>query len=117
MAHTAILSRRIGRPILNLGFSGNGQMEPEIAQLLAELDPAVYVLDCLPNMSTEMVRARTAPFVEILRRTRPNTPVVLVEDRTTGAADLLAGRAEMHRVRRAALRNAFEALKRQGIGT
>ena len=49
--HTAILGRRFDRPVINLGFSGNGRMEPEMAAPLAELDPAVYVLDCLPNMS------------------------------------------------------------------
>ena len=38
MVHTAILGRKYGRPIINLGFSGNGKMEPEVTELLAELD-------------------------------------------------------------------------------
>ena len=33
-------------------------MEPEMARLLAELDPAVYVLDCLPNMQAAEVTER-----------------------------------------------------------
>ena len=53
MVHTAILGRQLNRPVINLGFSGNGKMEPELADLLAELDPAVYVLDCLPNMTRQ----------------------------------------------------------------
>jgi len=36
----------LDHPHINLGFSGNGRMEREIAELLAELDPSIYVLDC-----------------------------------------------------------------------
>src|SRR5690349_586278 len=51
MVHSAMLGRQFQFPHLNLGFSGNGKMEPELADLLAELDPSVYVLDCLPNLT------------------------------------------------------------------
>jgi hypothetical protein len=37
----AILGRVLHREVINLGFSGNGRMEPEVARLLAELDPAL----------------------------------------------------------------------------
>ena len=39
MVHSAILQRKFNWPVINLGFSGNGKMEPEVASLLAELDP------------------------------------------------------------------------------
>ncbi len=71
MVHTAILGRRLGFPVINLGFSGNGTMDPEIAALLAELDPAVYVIDCVPNMSVDQVSQRTEPLVMTLRKARP----------------------------------------------
>ena len=89
MAHTAILGRRLDRPVINLGFSGNGLMEPEMATLLAELDPAVYVLDCLPNMTAELVTERVEPFVRTLRKARPSTPIVLAEDRTYSNAPVV----------------------------
>src|SRR5262245_17570807 len=76
--HTAILGRRLERPVINLGFSGNGTMDPEIARLLAELDPAVYVIDCLPNMTAPQVEERAEPFVRTLLKARPKTPVLLV---------------------------------------
>ena len=41
--------------------------------LLVELDPAVYVLECLPNMTTEMVRERIEPFVLRFARGRGRT--------------------------------------------
>jgi len=80
MAYTAIVQRLLDIPVINLGFSGNGRMEPEMAELLAELDPAVYVLDCLWNMSEEMVTERVGPFVRRLRQAHPNTPILLAED-------------------------------------
>ncbi|MFC1682826.1 SGNH/GDSL hydrolase family protein [Candidatus Zixiibacteriota bacterium] len=80
MASTAIAGRRLDVPVINLGFSGNGRMELELAELLGELDPAVFVLDCLWNMTPEMVSERVEPFVTTLRGYRPETPIVLVED-------------------------------------
>ena len=67
MAWTSIVGRRLDTPVINLGFSGSGKMEPAMADLLAELDPSVYVLDCIWNMSPEQVSERVVPFVEKLR--------------------------------------------------
>jgi len=80
--YPAIVGRKLNTPIINLGFSGNGQSEPEMADLLAELDPAVYVLDALWNMSPDMVKERIAPMVRKLRAAHPDTPIVLAGDCT-----------------------------------
>lgn len=80
MAFTAIVRRQLDVPVINLGFSGNGRMELEMADLLAELDPAVYVLDCLWNMRPAEVSERVGPFVKKLRGVRPDTPILLAED-------------------------------------
>lgn len=80
MAYPAMLGRRLDWPMINLGFSGNAQSEPEVARLLAELDAAVYVLDPLPNMTAETVAERYERFVRLLREARPDTPIVMVEN-------------------------------------
>lgn len=80
MNHTSILGRWLDREVINLGFSGSGKMELPLAHLFAELDPAVYVLECLPNMTTEMVSERVALFVKVLRDKHPITPIMLVEN-------------------------------------
>jgi lysophospholipase L1-like esterase len=81
MAYPAILGRKLNRPVINLGFSGNGKMEAEIAELLTEIDAAVYVIDCLPNLSVEIeVEERTPKLIEILRLSHPTTPIILVEN-------------------------------------
>ncbi len=80
LVYPAILGRRLDRPVINLGFSGNARMEIELADLLAELDPGVYILDPLPNMNLELVNERAERFIRRLRELRPRTPIVLVED-------------------------------------
>lgn len=80
MAATAIVGRELDVPVINLGFSGAGKMELEMATLLAELDPSVYVLDCGPNIPTvAMLEERVEPFVRELRQSHPDTPILLVE--------------------------------------
>ncbi len=115
MAHPAILGRRFDRPVVNLGFSGNGRLELELAELLAEVDAAVYVIDCLPNLNAERVTQRAAPFVRALRAKRPDTPILLVEDRSNTNAWILPARARHHATNRAALRAAYEELLVEGV--
>ncbi|MCB1062975.1 MAG: SGNH/GDSL hydrolase family protein [Verrucomicrobiae bacterium] len=115
MCHPAILGRRLDRPVINLGFSGNGKMEPEVGALLAELDPAVYVIDCLPNMVEAEVRERAEPLVRKLREARPDTPIVLVEDRTYGYAWVKQSARKRHETSRAALIHAYDTLIASGV--
>lgn len=80
MVHTSIIGRAIDWPTINLGFSGNGKTEPEMAKLLAQLDPAVYIIESLPNLTPSEALERLDPFLKILRTARPATPIVLVEN-------------------------------------
>lgn len=80
MAAAAIIGRGLDVPVINLGFDASGKMEPEMAALLSELYPSVYVLDCLWNMQNQMLSERVAPFVKKIRQVHPDTPIVLVED-------------------------------------
>ncbi len=114
--HPALLGRRLGREVVNLGFSGNGRMELELAHLLAEVDAACYVIDCLPNLRDGMTRERTPQFVRALRAARPETPILLVEDRTYADAHLIGARAEVNATNRAGLRAAYEELLAEGVG-
>jgi hypothetical protein len=115
MCHPAILGRRLDRPVINLGFSGNGIMEPEIATLLAELDPAVYVIDCLPNMGDPAtITERARNLVKTIRKAHAATPIVLVEDRTMANAFLLESIRQRQESDRAALRKVYESLVAAG---
>ncbi len=83
MAWTSILGRRLHRPVINLGFSGNGLLEKPIVDLLTELDPEIYVLDCLPNMRgfpQDTIARRLTNTILELRRKKPGIPILVVED-------------------------------------
>lgn len=115
MAFPAILGRRLRRPTINLGFSGNGRMEAEIAALLAEQDPCAYVIDCLPNMNETTVSERTVPLVKKLREAHDQTPILLVEDRSFTNTPFFPQRKSHHQKSRAALKKAYAELTDAGI--
>jgi hypothetical protein len=99
MAFPAIVGRRLDATIINLGFSGSGRMEPELADLLAELNPSLYVLDTMGNMSGPEVSERAGPFIKKLRQSHPDTPILLVEDanlnnQPTGKGNILRALCE-----------------------
>jgi len=80
MAWPAILGRLLDRPVINLGFSGSGTMEPPVAEPLAELDPAAYVIDCIWNMGVgqEAYTERVGQLVRTIRKAHPATPILFV---------------------------------------
>lgn len=116
MPHPAILGRRLNRPVINLGFSGNGRMETAVGQFLTEIDAAAFVIDCLPNMNAEEVTANTQPLVRQIRAVHPETPVILVEDRSYSGSWLLDGQKSRNQTSRAALQAQFRHLQDSGIG-
>lgn len=115
MCHPAILGRRFDRPTMNLGFSGNGKMDASVGELLGKVDAAVYIIDCLPNMDAKLVTERCIPLVKQLRAARPDTPIVLVEDRRNTNSWLHADRAKHHDANHAALKEAYAALQGEGV--
>ncbi len=115
MAWTSIVGRMLDREVMNFGFSGNGRMELEVGQYLAELDASVYVVDCLPNMTPDQVAKRTQPLVRQLREARKKTPILLIEDRSFTNAWFHKARQTEHVQRRKALRDAFDALRKDGV--
>lgn len=80
MAHTNIISRKLNVETVNFGFSGNAFLDIEVADLMAAINASVYVIDCLPNSSPEMIDERLYPFYIKLRSCHPDVPVIFVED-------------------------------------
>lgn len=79
MSYEAILGRLLNVDFINLGFSGNGIGEPEMAYIVASLDPAVFVLDFAHNNPTiESLKQAYDPFIATIRRKHPETPIILL---------------------------------------
>ena len=80
MAHTNIISRRLNREIINLGFSGNALLDYEIAEVMSSVDAGVYVLDFVPNAFSDQIYEKMETFYRILRDKHPHTPIIFIED-------------------------------------
>jgi lysophospholipase L1-like esterase len=81
---------------------------------MAELDPAIYVVDCLPNMEAAQVTQRAVPFVKILRQARPDTPIVLVENIAYQGSPYLPERFKGYMAKSAVLRQAYQQMVGNG---
>lgn len=116
MAYTAILGRRLDMPVINLGFSGSGKMEPALADLLAEIDAAVYVLDAFPNMNAGLINSNFEHFVRTLRKAHPEPPIVIVEDRAFANTDYQPTRQVHYQNTRAVIKLIYDRLVDSGVG-
>lgn len=81
MAWTNILARSLDQPLINLGFSGNGRLEPEVLDFICETDARLYVLDCLPNLSNRSEEELTVLITNAVTHIRKfrQAPILLVE--------------------------------------
>lgn len=89
MAWGNILARKLNKPIINWGFSGNGKLETGMLNFVSEVDAALYILDCLPNLAKEPYLAdlskRITDAVTLLR-SKHSAPIILV-DHASGSFD------------------------------
>lgn len=115
MVHTAILGRWLDMPVANLGFSGNGRMDKEVGDYLVQVDAAAYVIDCLPNMLPAQVTQKCVPLIQQLRAAKPETPIILVEDRRFTNDWITPAKHKFHTDNHAALRAAYESLVAAGV--
>lgn len=87
MSYSNILSRRIDAEFVNLGFSGNGIGEPELAKLINQIPrKRMIVLDYEGNAG-ESIKESLGPFVNILRDGDKDIPI-LVQSKIRYAAEL-----------------------------
>ena len=77
---TSMISRKLDREVINLGFSGNAFLDLEIAELMAQVEsPALYVLDYVPNAVADKINELGEKFFYILRNAHPDVPIIFVE--------------------------------------
>lgn len=86
MAYLNIVQRRLDVPMVNLGFSGNGNTKLDIAKYVADVDASCYVIDSQHNSGWTAFApkerggdGRGEAFLRYLRSRRPNTPIVLCQ--------------------------------------
>jgi len=121
MAWTAILERKMDRPLINLGFSGNGRLESEMIDEIKTIDAKVYILDCLPNLgpnhikTLDEVKDRILLSVKSLRNKNLETPILLVEHGGYTDGDLHPSRKKVYVDLNKTMKKAYEQLLSEGI--
>lgn len=115
MSYPNILNRFLNQEIINLGFSGNGQLDYEIADLMrTKTNASLFVLDFIPNVSLEQIKEKTIPFVNKLRDKDGKIPILFVESVlfTHLSFDNVANRIVADKNKE--LKNQFQKLKSLG---
>ncbi|MCK5812543.1 MAG: hypothetical protein KAG94_06560 [Clostridiales bacterium] len=78
LSYTNMLSMMLDTTIYNLGFSGKAKGEREIAEYIATLDMAAFILDYDHNTpSVEQLAMTHEPFLKRIREKQPNLPIIL----------------------------------------
>lgn len=116
MAYPNIMSRRINREFINLGFSGNGKGEPELARIIGEIaDPACLVLDYEANCVSKELFAETLPeFIRIYRERHPLVPIIVVSKVSFAQELWNKAQATLHEERKQLQRSVVEQAREAG---
>lgn len=118
MSYQAILGRRLNLDHVNLGFSGNGKGEPELAAAVAELDAAAFVLDFAQNCdSVAAMAAVYRPFMDTIRARHPRTPIVCITPIFTTSELWSDASRERLAGMRQVVRDAVAAVQQRGDAT
>ncbi len=80
MAYPAIIERKLGVETINLGFSGNGRMDKILGEKIAKIPASMYVIDCLANCTSQIVKDSTEHFLRAILEANPTTPVLMVSN-------------------------------------
>ncbi len=117
MAFTNLLSRQLDRSFINLGFSGNGRIETSVGEAMCTIDAALYVIDCNPNTNAELIYDRTVELVKMLKKQRPDVPVLLVEGflNESNFFNPASGVNKTVEHKQKELTRAYEILKKSGV--
>ena len=79
LAYPSIISRNLNVETINLGFSGNGLFEKAVGLALCEIDAEMYVIDCTPNSTPDIIKENTLELITQIKTCKPNIPILLVE--------------------------------------
>lgn len=116
MAWPSIVGASLGREVVNLGFSGSGKGETEVFDLISEIDAAVFVIDCLPNMGLYLpIKERILYGVHKYRETH-DCPILLAEYSVCGQEGAINVKSEDDtNAKNVILREVYDQLRKEGV--
>ena len=78
MAPLARLSRMLGVDFVNFSYSGQGKMEPESAEVLAECETDAIICYCFGNTNAQQVEDRVDNFVKRVAEAHPDKAIIFM---------------------------------------
>ena len=88
MAPLARLSRQLGVDFVNFSYSGQGKMEPESADVLADCQTDAIICYCFGNTTAEQVEERVDGFVAQLVKAHPDKAIIFMPPYLNGEYSL-----------------------------
>ena len=118
MIWTTILERETGLPVINLGFSGNALMEPEVFDAVAETDARAYIIDCIPNSfrfyEGQEIQTRYPAGIRKIRA-KGDAPIIMAECIVGDDQLFVSKKDAKKRAANKILRQVYEQLKAEGV--
>lgn len=79
LTYPALIERYFNKEVINLGFSGNGRFEKEIAEYIMTSKPSVIILDCTTNSPADTIRKNLPELLDYILSLNDTIPIILVE--------------------------------------
>tara|TARA_R110002050_G_scaffold223672_2_gene359557 strand:+ start:37814 stop:38959 length:1146 start_codon:yes stop_codon:yes gene_type:complete len=76
--YSNILSRKLDVEFINLGFSGSGKGEPEMAHIINQISNISFIILDYEANAFGTIQNTLEPFVNILRSKHPYTPLLIM---------------------------------------
>ena len=112
-SYQALVGTALNLDFVNLGFSGAGRGEPELAEAVAQIEASCYVMDfCQNNGTVEHLEEVYASFLQTIRDKRTDTPIVCIT--TIFSTGEIFGGTTRHADMRTVIREAVAERKQMG---
>jgi lysophospholipase L1-like esterase len=114
LSWAAILGRKLDRPIINLGFAAEDQLNKNIINLLPGIDAQIYILSC-SNSDEKQTKENLIQAVKTIRAKKPQTPVLLTAGNEHSDDYLNQRHHYADSLSNSVLQDAYYTLKSNGI--
>jgi hypothetical protein len=108
LSYQAQLARELNIDFVNLGFSGLGRGDLPVAKAMTQLDASCYVLDYAQNnTSPDELESVYLPFLNEIRKVKPDTPLIMTTPITYRAELWNEGFRQEQERKRQVIRDAY----------
>lgn len=116
MAHTNILSRRLNREIINLGFSGNGKCEAEMALAIRKIErTSMLIIETEGNCpDAAWIGEKYPEFIRLYREKYPAIPIAIISRPIMPQAYLIEGELKKYQDKASIQKKIVEEFKEKG---